>query len=386
MILLDKPLVSGFVKQSIREDLFDALDTGGVLQPGELGLLHEDEAVRRLNVDDGERIHTISENSISWIEQNLNNTYLKEKIRLFKDKFTFREMTADLYPDFHFMKVSVNELEGLNLSADKYPFIIKPNIGFFSMGVHKVINETDWNTIRTKMRKELSQIQNVYPAAVLDTADFIIEEVIEGDEYAIDAYFDESGNAVLVGVMHHLFGSETDVSDRVYLTSAEIVNRHKRLFLEFLADIGLRAGLKDFSLHVEVRIDKDGKLAPIEVNPLRFGAWCTSADLMHYAFGFNSYYYYLKNIRPDWDQITDSINDDIYSIIILDNSTGIPAHKIKSFDYDAVSKNFKEILELRKVDYHTYPIFGILFTRFKPEDFGEIEKILQENLKKYLKF
>jgi hypothetical protein len=384
MLLLDKPLVSEFVKESIRTGLFPALDTGNVVPKGDLRLLREDEALNRLKINPNERIHTISENSISWIESRLDNDYLIEKIRLFKDKFAFREMTADLFPELFYKKVKAGQIGQLDASEMNFPLVIKPNIGFFSMGVHLVTNEQSWENVCSKINVELGQIQTVYPRAVVDTTEFIIEEVIHGEEYAFDAYFNENGEPVLVGVMHHLFGGETDVSDRVYLTSAEILNRNKGLFLSFLQKVGQRAGLKNFSLHVEVRINENGILVPIEVNPLRFGAWCTSADLMHYAFGINPYSCYLNNIRPDWEQITSNMKDDVFSIIILDNSTGIPGEKIKSFDYEDISVRFSQVLELRKIDYRSYPIFGILFTRTRPEDFHQIEEILSDNLKNYI--
>jgi len=386
MILLDKPLVSDFVKDSIRKNLFSALDTGCVLPEGELELLDEDEALERLQNNPDERIHTISENSLAWIEEKLRNPAIKESVRLFKDKFAFRELTADLFPGLFYKKVKASELDHLNEESLKFPFLIKPNIGFFSMGVYKVANAEAWELARHRISAELEQIQSIYPKAVLNTSEFIIEEVIEGEEYAFDAYFDENGEAVLVGVMHHLFGSETDVSDRVYLTSAEIVNRHKDLFHDFLAEIGKRAGLKNFSMHVEARINDKGMLVPIEINPLRFGAWCTSADLMHHAFGFNAYHCYLNNIRPDWDQITAKMSDDTFGIIILDNSTGITGSMITSFDYNAVLKNFTDIMELRKVNYKKYPIFGIIFTRIKTQNISEVEQILTENFKKYIFF
>jgi hypothetical protein len=47
----------------------------------------------------------------------------------------------------------------------------------------------------------------VYFQNVLNTSNFIIEEFIRGEEYAID-YYDNNGDAVLLNVLHHLFSSE----------------------------------------------------------------------------------------------------------------------------------------------------------------------------------
>jgi len=158
MILLDKPLVSDFVKDSIRKNLFSALDTGCVLPEGELELLDEDEALERLQNNPDERIHTISENSLAWIEEKLRNPAIKESVRLFKDKFAFRELTADLFPGLFYKKVKASELDHLNEESLKFPFLIKPNIGFFSMGVYKVANAEAWELARHRISAELEQI------------------------------------------------------------------------------------------------------------------------------------------------------------------------------------------------------------------------------------
>jgi hypothetical protein len=41
----------------------------------------------------------------------------------------------------------------------------------------------------------------IYPEQVLDTRSFLIEEYIEGDEFALDAYFDGDGNPVILNIL-----------------------------------------------------------------------------------------------------------------------------------------------------------------------------------------
>jgi hypothetical protein len=52
-----------------------------------------------------------------------------------------------------------------------------------------------------------------------------------------------------------------------------------KLILNILSKIGKELHLKNFPAHAEVRIDEN-KIIPIEVNPLRFGGFCTTADLL----------------------------------------------------------------------------------------------------------
>lgn len=384
MILLDKPLVSDFVIESIRQGRFTALDTGNMPEAAQIKTLTEDEVIRSFRKNGGQRLHSISENAIAWIENKLDFTSLPDKIRLFKDKFMFRELLKDLFPELYYARYTREQLEMLDGSTLPFPLIIKPNVGFFSMGVHKVLSAEDWPVTLQSIRDEVKEMKNIYPGAVLDTASFIIEGVIEGSEFAVDAYYDENGELVILGMMEHLFGGDKDVSDRVYLTSAEIISRHLHRFDPLLEEIGRRAGLQNFSLHIELRLDEKGKATPIEVNPLRFGAWCTSADLMHYAYGFNPYEFYIKGLKPDWDDIMRKSEGDIYSINIFENSTSYPGRDIEDFDFDRMLAAFGNPLELRRIDHRTYPIFGILFARTAPDDFHEIENVLYARMEDYI--
>ena len=136
---------------------------------------------------------------------------------------------------------------------------------------------------------------------------------------------------MILNILHHIFSSGTDVSDRVYSTSKDIILKHKNAIEEFLKPIGKKAGLKNFPIHVEIRIDDKGVIRPIEVNALRFGGWCTTGDLSWHAYGINSYDYFINNKKPNWEQIFNSRPNKIYSIILLNNNSGYSEPEIKSF-------------------------------------------------------
>ena len=84
---------------------------------------------------------------------------------------------------------------------------------------------------------------------------------------------------MITNILQHLFSSDDDVSDRVYLTGEEMVTDNLDRFTAFLAQVGQLAGWRNFPVHVEVRVDACRPIVPIEFNPLRFGGWCTTADL-----------------------------------------------------------------------------------------------------------
>jgi len=384
MILLDKPYVSQFLKDTILQYNFPALDTGDIIEDGEIALISPEEIIQEFKNEPNSRLYTNSENSINWVSTHLAFTKLPEYINLFKNKIEFRKLIKSIYPDFFFKEVSLQDLDQLNLDELPMPFIIKPAVGFLSLGVHKVVNKQEWLKVKQNIHKEFTNAKSLFPIEVVNASSFIIEEVIAGDEFAFDAYFDENGEAVVLGISQHLFASEKDVSDRVYFTSKELIQTYLPLFTQFVESLGKRADIRNFPVHIEVRVDNKGKLVPIEVNPMRFGGWCTTADLTHLATNLNPYHCFLNNIKPDWNQILEEMDDEIYSLIILDNPTGIPSDNIEQFDYEKLLEQFSNPLELRKIDYKTYNIFGMLFTQSKKDDFIEIEDILVSDLREFI--
>ena len=116
---------------------------------------------------------------------------------------------------------------------------------------------------------------------------------------------------------------------------------------------------------------------------MRFGGWCTTADITYLAYDFNPYLYYYRQKRPDWNKIFENFGDELYSIVVLDNSTGVSTKEIDFFDYEKLLSKFEKPLELRKIDFHTYPVFGFLFTRTSRKNVGELEYILGSNLREF---
>jgi hypothetical protein len=387
MLILDKPYVSKFLLETIKRNKFPVLENDySIIYKDEIGpnLLTDEAFISKFKESKNPRLYSTSENSIGWVSQHLGGSDLPEKINLFKNKTKFRELTAPMYPDFYFKEVQVIGFDNISFEELPTPFIIKPATGFFSMGVYKVNNQKEWEEAKKNILVEITKIENLYPREVLDTNTFIIEECIEGEEFAFDAYFDELGNPVLLNTFKHYFASLNDVSDRIYYTSKAIIEQNIEVFTHFLSEIGELAGVKNFPVHVEVRINGEGQPVPIEINPLRFGGWCTTADLTFHAFGFNPYEYFFTSQKPDWNSILTQTNDHLFSVIVLDNSTGTEGNKIKSFDYERLASGFSKVLDLRQVDYRAYPVFGFLFAETNADSFSELESISASNLTGYI--
>lgn len=387
MFILEEPYVSTFLRDTAVASGAPVLDTPMARQAlaGTGVVPLGDEAFASAFGRDGHtRLYTNSENAIGWITEHLSGTDLPRQIALFKDKVVFRELLSDLYPGFGFRGIELPALRSFDPHSLRLPFVVKPAVGFFSMGVHVVESASVWPAVVDAIEGEAAAFATLYPDAVLDFGRFIAEELIDGDEYAVDAYFDASGAPVVVNVYGHLFASEQDVSDRVYFTSAELVERWREPLGAFLAEVGKRAGLHDFPVHAEVRVAADGSVAPIEINPMRFGGWCAT-DLAHFAYGVNPYMTYLNAETPDWDRVLAEANRMVTALIIADVPARTDLAAIASVDYAGFAARFSRVLELRPVDFNRYPVFAFTFAAFGADDLSELRSVLGADLTQYLR-
>jgi hypothetical protein len=257
-------------------------------------------------------------------------------------------------------------------------------VGFFSLGVHVVGSAEAWSAVVDEIEREVRALGHLYPEQVLDLDHFVVEEVIQGEEFAVDAVYDADGEPVLVNVYAHLFSSADDVSDRVYFTNAETVARLSPPAEEFLAEIGRRAGLADFPVHTELRIDAAGHVAPIEVNPMRFGGWCAT-DLAHFAYGIDPYRCYLLGERPDWTCIAADTAGRTTALIVSDLPNSVDLAAIASVDYEGFAGRFSTVLELRPTDFNRYPVFAFTFAEVPSDDLSELHAVLGADLREHLR-
>lgn len=387
MLVLDKPYVSEFLLRCAEEHGLPVLRTSAARRFSNgrpLNYVEPDLMNGSGSNASSPRILTTSENALPQILDAIPGSELAARVDLFKDKLAFRRATASLHPDIEFRGISMEGLAETNPADFPYPCVIKPSVGFFSMAVHPLFGPEAWADTVKEIEAEVAAARGVYPTSVVDTSVFIVEQMLEGEEFAVDGYFDSDGLPVILGVFQHLFASGHDVSDRVYVTSREIIEDCLPAFTGYLTALGRVTGCHDFPFHVELRRDGSGVLRPIEVNPLRFGGWCTTADLTAQAFGLDPYLAWFRAEVPDWPAILADRSGQTYAIVVLDNSTGIEASEIRSFDLDAVCARFGHVIEARPIDYREYPVFGFLFVRTPSSDLSELEAILASNLAEYV--
>lgn len=387
MIILDKPYVSDFFLDTIKSNGFPVLRNNFAIRSG-LGdyynLIPEEDAIKSLLNKENPLVYMPSENPLAWVMNNLQATRLPATARLFKDKVESRKLLRLIYPDYFFQEVALGDLDEVDISGIAMPFVIKPSVGFFSLAVCRVDSPDDWEPAKREIRESLDMVRSLFPSEVVDPDIFIIEEFIQGEEFAFDAYFNQVGEPIVLSAYKHVFASPDDVTDRLYVTSADIVRKYEPVFRDFLESLGGLAELRNFPLHVEVRIDSQGRLLPIEINPMRFGGMCTTADLAFHAYGYNLYEYCFGQRKPDWEELLRGRDDYVYGLVVLNNSTGIEPHKIRGFDYNGLVESFEHVLELRKVDHREFHFFGFVFIESRKDNYRELGRILRSDLREYI--
>ena len=387
MLILDYPYVSHYLQKSIAEANILVIQTDAVqkLCPGiDFNWISEENAIKAFKNNVGAPLYTNSENAISWINKNLAFTDLPDKINILKDKVRFRKLISRLYPDYYFKELLLEDIDRLPKKGLPYPLILKPAVGFFSLGVYKLNSQDDWQKVQSQINDEITKASRAYPDDVFNSSRFILEECIPGREFAIDTYFNEQGQAVIMNISEHYFGSSEDLGDRLYQSRPELFEELYSPFLSILQAIGDLALLKNFPVHVEVRQRSDGTIIPIEVNPMRYGGWCTTADLAGLSYDINPIQMFLNQEKPDWDQILSSRKGKAYNLVLLDNITGIPGTEIQGFDYDKLSSRFRNVLDIRKIDYTKFPIFGFLLVQTELDEEPILSELLKSDLKEYL--
>lgn len=381
MIFLDRPYVSDFLLNGISRSGRAVLRTAfteELTQKTARPLLLVNDAEAEERCRSGERLYSNSENALDWVLAHLGDLPVAESIRIMKDKAALRRILGELDPDFFFREIPAAELPAADISAWPRPFILKPSVGFFSMGVHTITSAEDWKRTLENVARETGRKN--FPESVVNQSCFIAEQYITGDEYAVDLYFDEHGDPVILNIFQHRFASFKDVSDRLYVTGEAVIRANLPRFTEWFRKANALIGARNFPAHVELRVDGD-HIRPIEFNPMRFAGLCTT-DMAAFAFGLNTVETWLNGSRPDFDTLLAGREGKTYSMIILDKPRSLPENT--AFDYKKLVSSFRHVLELRKIDVPELPLFGIMFTETDERQSDELDRILKSDLTEFL--
>ena len=382
MIILEKPYVSAPLVDYLEKKQIPVLhnDMAQWLteQGHRLNLLNDTQFVECYQQN--KQLYAVSENALVWLYAQLPESELVQKVKILKDKAEFRRICQQIYPDFYYKEVEMKALRNLNPDELPLPLVLKPSVGFLSVGVYIVRNKEEWQAALDDIDQNFAKQCAVFPETVVRSEMFVLEQFIEGEEYAVDAYYDAEGKPNIINIFHHIFKDETDVSDRLYCMSKQIFESNYHAFNQFCIDLNSVLQLKNFPMHVEFRVDKHtGKAIPIEVNPLRFAGMCLN-DLTRHTCGLLPVQAFFEGTHPDYNTMWNGIEDDVFSFIVLDK----PYDTNRQLDFERIRRHFHGVLETRDIKNPAMSIWGFLFTKTTPEHREELQEILHSSLEEFM--
>lgn len=371
MIIIDAPYASAPLLDYIEESQHPVLANDfsrSLAGERSINLVDEAEAIWRLET--GDRVYTNSENALAWIMDHVDNPGLTEAIELFKDKALMREELASLNPELFYATVSRDELSAVNVDDLPLPVVLKPSVGFCSMGVYVIEEPDDWADALADIARREGGWHERYPESVVGGDVYLIEGFIGGEEYALDCYYDEDGAPHILNILRHDFAGPDDTSDRLYLTDEVIVNEMGPRFMDWLRAVNEVAHARNIPIHVELRVDGD-VIAPIEFNPLRF-AGLGGTDVAYFGVGLRTYQAFLENKPVDLAALYASRPGRVFSMSLLNPAP--TADLAAPFDHEALLARFSHVLSYHRFDPETVGFYGFLFLDTGADEEGAAER------------
>lgn len=266
--------------------------------PKKITVLNDAKAVSLIQ-DKDTAIISNREASLSFILEHLPKERLNQ-VNAFKNKAIFRQLFKELSPDLWYQELTKDALRDFQFPAQIDQVVLKPSRGAHSIGIRIIHGQAEWARVVDLVLEDINRATKQMNSTVVSDAHFLVEEFIDGEEFACDGFWDKNGKTIITGIYQHPFLSNSDVRDTVYYTAKQVVAKTIEPTMEVMNYMGAKLGMRRFPFHFEFRLSSNGTLFPIELNPLRFGG-NTLPELMQYAFGFNPYELFFTDKSPDWN-------------------------------------------------------------------------------------
>ncbi len=307
----------------------------------------------------GDKVYAPTESALEMILEKSTSRTFSNAVEQLKDKHKFRELMSNLYPDFFFCKTTVDELVKIELDRNK-KYIVKPTKGFFGTAVKELNKETNISEIAKEIRNELQENSRYFSESVLSKNKLIIEQFVEGEEYAVDMYYNEQGKPEIMNIYHHPIPENNEYFHVLYYTNKEIFDRFYDRLKAIFIELNKHLKITNFPIHAEFKLEND-KLIPIEMNPLRYGGFGL-ADLTFHAFGFNPFLAFFENFKPNWQEIWDIRNENHFGWVLGYNGTDIDV-KTHSPNDEAYLHYLGDTLHYVEIDHKENPVFSIAYIK-----------------------
>ncbi len=379
MVILDRPFVSDMMADTLQKNNIPVLRNAmSELRVSNGKLLNDSEFSEEYKT--AGKIYTVSENALGWIYEHIDDKRFIDSISLVKDKHAFRRICRDIYPDFFFKEVNINEMADLDTDTLVFPCVIKPSVGFLSKGVFVARDADDYRKAVVSLQQDFATAGAGFPEFVVGRSRFLIEEYIRGEEYAVDTYFDENEKPAILNIFHHKFMDESDTSDRLYMTSRRLFDLYEEAFTRFLTTLNATLHLRNFPMHIEFRYD-GRKAVPIEINPLRFTGFCLN-ELQVFISGKHPMVSYLNGTHVTKEEMWAGKENLTYAFTVLDLPQGC---EDRTFDEEKFRADFPGVIDVRLVPDKTSGVAATVFLCTETANEAAFDPIMGLDMREYMR-
>ncbi len=335
-----------------------------------LQILKNDDLVQsKLHFSTNDLVCITSEASIELVKQRIDDENKKNAISVLKDKYRFREILTEIIPDYNFRKLKFEEIASLDIQAKS---VLKPSKGCFGTAVKTVSKESNFVQIAKDIKQELDKNSSVLSSEVLSENEFILEDYIDGEEYAVDMFYDHLGEPHIVNIYHHPMPKIEAYLHMIYYTSKSVFDSIYAKAMNFFRELNAILKVKNFTMHSEFRFSEN-KLLPIEINSMRFGGMGLG-NMVYHSIGINPYVCFKTGKTPDWNKIwKEGINSkSIYAFFIAYNGRHINKNLYRP-NIEKLKREFTEVLHHELFDYQKQLAFGVFYLK---ENWANLNKLL----------
>ncbi len=331
-------------------------------ESGALETLHKTEGMTMLKDTDiqnknfqfkpNDKVCITSEASLQIVKDALSDEAKKNAISVLKDKFRFREIVSQLYPDYQFKKVAFEDIVNLKITKKT---IIKPSKGFFGIAVKTIDEHTDLQALAKEIQEEIQSTYGVFSEEMLSQNEFVVEDYIEGEEYAVDMFYDENGEPHIVNIYHHPMPRIEAYLHMLYYSSKDVFDKTYDKSVSFFKKLNAILNVKNIVLHAEFKCDTE--LIPVEINAMRYGG-VGLGNLIYHAIGLDPYQCFKEGKTPDWNKIWSQHQDDNFAFLIAYNGTDIDKSRYEP-DIEKLKGECTEVLHEAIFDYKSQLTLGV---------------------------
>lgn len=378
MVIIERPFVSDLMLETLEKNNIPVLKNEVSEKCVSNGRLLTDKEFCE-EYKKTRKLYTVSENALGWIYEHIDDKRFLDSISIVKDKAAFRNICRDIYPDFFFKELNINEMKNIDINSIVFPCVIKPSVGFLSKGVFVVHDEKEYQEAVNSLLNDFAKVGDGFPEFVVGKSRFLIEEYISGEEYAVDTYYDENGIPVILNIFHHRFMDDSDTSDRLYLTNKGLFDQYEEPFTHFLTGLNNTLQLKNFPMHIEFRYNGK-KAVPIEINPLRFTGICLN-ELQVFISGQHPMLSFLRGKHVSKAEMWQGRENYTYAFAVLE----MPASaKDKSFNEEKFRADFQGVLDVRRVPDRSAGVAATVFVRTETANILDFDRIMSLDMREYM--